>query len=418
MPHRRPPAGGHRFSAPISALRPRSRLSPTRPSAHGLELDDTHDVSVSHPGAVVIATALAVAADSDAPVTGQTLCAAIAAGYETMARVGAAVGAGDMIEHGFHPTAVFGSFGATTAAALVAGLDARGVTAAWGLALSMTGGSMQFSEDADAPEVKRLHGGIAAQRGCTAADLSRLGLQGPSRAFDGRYGALRLFGGPGSSADRLTDGLDEPQAIDEISYKPYPCCRLFHAGLDALSEVTDGFSLPRERIEKLVFGGPQLVIEQHMQRRPGSKMAAQYSLPFTVAAALIDGPESVDGFAVEALASSERHALCDIVEAEPDAEFQSAFPAHFGMSVRLHLSDGQTRSARVLDSLGTARRPMDTESLKRKFERLNGGQTSLDADALLAAVRTLLDSGDARGFLQRIVDSRRGEPAHSTTTPE
>ena len=84
-------------------------------AAHGLELDDTHDESISHPGAVVVSAALAVAAETGA--SGADTLAAIVAGYETMARVGAAVGAADMLERGFHPTAVFGGFGAAAAAA-------------------------------------------------------------------------------------------------------------------------------------------------------------------------------------------------------------------------------------------------------------------------------------------------------------
>lgn len=47
-------------------------------AAHGYELDDTHDASMSHPGAVVIPAALAVAAEAGA--SHQTTFSAIAAG--------------------------------------------------------------------------------------------------------------------------------------------------------------------------------------------------------------------------------------------------------------------------------------------------------------------------------------------------
>ncbi len=57
-------------------------------SAHGYELDDTHEGSNSHPGAVVISAALAIASETGAQ--GREVLAAIAAGYETMARIGRA----------------------------------------------------------------------------------------------------------------------------------------------------------------------------------------------------------------------------------------------------------------------------------------------------------------------------------------
>ena len=50
-------------------------------AGHSFELDDTHDASMSHPGAVVIPTALAVAAERGA--RGADVLAAIAAGAWT-----------------------------------------------------------------------------------------------------------------------------------------------------------------------------------------------------------------------------------------------------------------------------------------------------------------------------------------------
>ena len=54
-------------------------------SAHGYELDDTHDKSMSHPGTVVISAALAVGNELNA--SGRDIMIAIVAGYEAMARL-------------------------------------------------------------------------------------------------------------------------------------------------------------------------------------------------------------------------------------------------------------------------------------------------------------------------------------------
>ena len=47
------------------------------------------------------------------------------------------------------------------------------ISRAFGLALSMAGGSMQFAEDSVATSVKRLHGGYSAQHGVLAASRRR-----------------------------------------------------------------------------------------------------------------------------------------------------------------------------------------------------------------------------------------------------
>ncbi len=352
--------GPLKVGAPIAAL-----VNAT--AAHGLELDDTHDVSVSHPGAVVIGAALAVAQQRG--LGGAALLPAIAAGYEVIGRVGAATGAAAIIEEGFHPTALFGSFGAATAAAHLMRFDADTLGRAFGLALSMAGGSMQFAEDALATSVKRLHGGYSAHHGVLATELASAGLAGPSRAFDGRYGLCNLFGST-PDLDHLSHRAGAPLEIHRISFKPYPCCRLFHSTIDALESATDGFSLERARIRRIRIGGPSIMATQHMQRRPRSVMAAQYSLPHTLAASLLYGPRAVEGYGEAAMANPSLHALADLVEAETDDEMEAAFPAHFGSTLLIEIDGEPPRHVKVLDSLGTPVRPMTRDALIAKFDEL------------------------------------------------
>jgi 2-methylcitrate dehydratase PrpD len=353
-------------------------------AAHGLELDDTHDESVSHPGAAVIASTLALAQVHGAAPG--ALFTAIAAGYEVTGRLGAATNAARAIERGFHPTALFTGFGATTAAAKLLGLSGRQLARAWGLMLSMAGGSMQFSQEPEGTTVKRLHGGYAALHGVIAAEHVALGIEGPEEALAGRYGLAANFGAD-QDFERLASPHPEGPEIHRVSFKPYPCCRLFHSTLDALAEVTDGLTLPIEEIGLLRVGGPDILVTQHMLRRPNSEMAAQYSLPFTLGAALVYGPESVDGFMEASLRDPRILAIADRVEAEACTVMQAAFPRHFGSWVELCLRSGEKRRAEVLDSVGTPTRPMTDEDLCRKFDRLvQPTGLGVTGDALLEAL--------------------------------
>jgi 2-methylcitrate dehydratase PrpD len=315
----------------------------------------------------VIGAALAVAQQQG--LGGAALLPALAAGYEVIGRVGAATGAGHLIERGFHPTALFGSFGAAVAAAHLMGLDAGTLSRAFGLALSMAGGSMQFAEDSVATSVKRLHGGYSAQHGVLAAELAAAGLAGPAQAFDGRYGLCNLYGAA-PDLERLSRRPGAPLEIHRISFKPYPCCRLFHATIDALEAATDGFSLEPSRIRRIRVGGPAIMTTQHMNPRPRSVMAAQYSLPHALAAALIYGPRAVEGYGEAAMADETLHALADTVEAETDAEMEAAFPAHFGSTLTLEVEGAPARTVKRLDSLGTPARPLGEAGLIAKFDEL------------------------------------------------
>lgn len=367
-------------------------------AAHGMELDDTHDASVSHPGAPVIGTALAVGAEAGA--SGAAVLVALCAGYEVMARVGMATGAGGMIERGFHPTALFGGFGAATAAAKLRGLDADSLVRAWGLMLSMAGGSMQFSQDASGTTVKRLHGGFGAHNGTMAAELAALGIAGPAQAFDGVYGLCNLFGSP-ADVSRLAKPAGAPLEIHRISLKPYPCCRLFHSTIDALRTVTDDFSLADDDIRAIRVGGPAIMVTQHMLRRPTSVMAAQYSLPFTLGAAIAHGPTEYDAFAEDRLADTRTLAIGDKVEAVQDDAMEAAFPEHFGSWVEITTGADEVRRADVLDSHGTPARPMAWAAVREKADGLLAG-FDWDIAAIDSEIGALENAASLDALLTRI----------------
>ena len=83
--------------------------------AHALVFDDLHRHAKLHPGVATIPAALAAAELINA--SGEAFLLAIAAGYETTARVGVAI---DMASHrhkGWRATGTAGSFGAAAASA-------------------------------------------------------------------------------------------------------------------------------------------------------------------------------------------------------------------------------------------------------------------------------------------------------------
>ena len=361
-----------------------------------MELDDTHDESLSHPGAPVIAAALAASEAIGAP--GEAVIAAIVAGYEAMARAGMATGAEEVIERGFHPTALFGGFGAATAAAKLYGLDADGLAQAWGLVLSASGGSMQFSQDASGTTVKRLHAGYGTQHGTMAAEHARLGIAGPARAFDGRYGLCALFGA-NPRPERLERAAGVPFQIHRISLKPYPCCRLFHSTIDALREVTEEFSTPHEAIAEITVGGPDILVSQHMLRRPQSVMAAQYSLPYAMGASIICGPGRHEAYEEDRLADPRILALADRVDAVGDSGMQAAFPIHFGSWVELTTADGGRRRADVLDSRGTPARPLDADDI---IEKIAGLWAALDEAPTVNSLADAVWSLEQQGGVSRL----------------
>lgn len=357
-------------------------------SAHGYELDDTHERSFSHPGAVVITTALAVAAEQTS--CGRDVLAAIAAGYEVMTRIGMAAKAGLVFSKGMHPTCLLGPFGAAATAAKLIGLDAEGMARAWGLALSMAGGANQYAYEPDGTMVKRMHAGIPAHNGIVAAQLSALGVTAPVRAIEGENGFFSLF-----TTDPKPSRLFKPKSalleIHEISLKPYACCRLFHALIDALKAATNDFSIPVEKIVAIEAHLPgDATADKHMNRRPDSVMAAQYSLPYVVGATLAYGPMHYEAYETSHHQDPNILSIIDKVSAYHDKALQDARLNRMSAHAVIRLDDGQQLESIIEMALGSPEWPLDREGILSKAHALaTVVDPSLKIDNIAAAIDAL-----------------------------
>ena len=352
-------------------------------AGHSYEFDDTHNASMSHPGAVIVPAVLAQAAG--AGLAADRVLMAIIVGYEAMTRIGLAANANAVLSRGFHPTSLFGAFGAAAAVGVVRGFDAATLVRAWGHALSLAGGAMQFSDEAVGTDVKRLHAGYGAQNGVLAAGMAAAGIGAPARGLDGKYGLLALYGRD-TDPQWLQPRGSQPLQIHDVSLKPYSCCRLFHSIIDALEEATDGFTLAAEQVERVHIRGPEVLFDQHMLRRPRAAMAAQYSLPYVVGTALAYGSNRIDVYQPPFFDDPRILRIADRVDGERDLAIEAHYPAQMGGAVELHLRDGGRRESLVMHSRGSPARPLSEDQIIAK------GQGLWDAAKLGADTRAARDA--------------------------
>jgi 2-methylcitrate dehydratase PrpD len=332
--------------------------------AHGLDYDDTHAASITHASAVILPTVLAVAEARE--LDGRTAITAAVAGYEAITRVGMAA-SGVFHARGWHATAVCGAFGAAIAAGVCDGLNAAQLTAALGLAGSFASGVMEHLEDGS--WVKRLHPGWAGHSGALAATLARGGVPGPATILEGRFGLYRTF--VNTEPDpRPFDTLGREWEVLRVGYKPYPCCHLNHAYLDCALELRRSAGVSADAIEhiecRVPAGEVPIVCEPvDVKRRPRTSYDAQFSLPFSVASAFIDGAVSLDTYEPSRLEDPRVLALTDRVShvIDPQAQFPRSFPGW----VRVRLKDGRELEARVPHGRGGPERPLPAEALVEKF---------------------------------------------------
>ncbi|WP_435181070.1 MmgE/PrpD family protein [Halorussus sp. AFM4] len=366
--------GGDAGSGPATSVATGEQWAPDRAAAingalaHSLDFDDTHRESSLHPGAPVIPAALAVAEREDA--TTERLLAGVSAGFDVACVLGRAVDPDAHYDRGFHGTATCGTFGAIAAAGAVQGLSVAEFEDAFGVGGSQAAGSLQFLENG--AWNKRLHPGLAARRGVTAASLAGAGFRGAADAIEGEYGFLNGYTGDPNPA--AFDAFGDEHAVMETALKPYPCCRYMHAAIDALtdlSEEVDTDSIESIRVD-LPEPGVRLTGDPiDRKRRPENFVDCQFSMPFTAALALSTGEAGLPAFldAQSRLDDRALRGLMDRVDVVSTDAVQSLFPEQWAARVVVE-AGGETYERFVETALGEPEKPLGWGGVTEKFEAL------------------------------------------------
>lgn len=262
-------------------------------ASHSLELDDVHKGSTLHGGAAVIPAALAVAEREHAD--GRAFIKAVVLGYEAALRTGEAV---NPTHYRFwHPTGTASTFGAAAAAGSLIELDAKQMLDALGTAGTQAAGLWEFN--ADGAMSKPLHPGKAALNGILAADLAREGFTGATRILEGDRGFFRAMSAS-YDATRVTDGLGKRWKISENCYKIWPCCAHTHCAVDVACDLRaqrkwsgrDAVDAVQSIEIETYATGYEIVKDMN----PSAPAAAQFSIAYAVATALLNGGVALKDF--------------------------------------------------------------------------------------------------------------------------
>ena len=370
-------ATGERTSAPLAALA-------NAAAAHVLEMDDLDRESISHPGAPIVAAALAVAEREGS--TGDALLDAIAIGYEASIRIGEALGT-THYEY-WHTTSTAGVIGAAAAAARLAGLDAEATLRALGSAGTMAAGLWEFL--ADGAMSKQLHPGKAAHDGVLAALLGARGFTAATRILEGPKGLLAAMS-QAPEPDRITHGLAADGMarwrIETVSFKVHASCRHTHSAVDGALAIRRRREFAIDDIERVDVRIYTQALGLLEGMEPTTPYAAKFSLPFCVAAALRHGDLAPQRFTDEAIADTKTLALADRIGFAPDTTLDALYPSAWPAVVALTLRNGERIEERVDHPAGDPESGITERDIAEKFIALT--DTLLAGHAAEVASRIL-----------------------------
>jgi 2-methylcitrate dehydratase PrpD len=328
--------------------------------AHSLDFDDTHADGALHPGASVVSAAL-IEGEANSTASTADVIAALAVGYEIACRLGVGMSLG-AYSQGFHNTSTAGIFGAVAVIAKLRKLDASVIENAFGLAVSMASGTMQFL--ANGSWNKRLHPGFAAHNAFICVALAESGVHGASEPIEGKWGLLKAF------ANQTTGGvpapLNEHWELLKTAVKPYPACRMTHNPIEVANLLAqkrrDGVKQITVRLAKPCF--PVVGEPNPNKVHPVTTVDAQFSLYFQTATAWLKG-SALGWKAYGLLEDEDVRNLSDKIVVEPREDYEP-----LETSLRVEYDDGSAVEEHSREPSGEPGNPMKWEAEVTKFKSL------------------------------------------------
>jgi 2-methylcitrate dehydratase PrpD len=341
--------------------------------SQALEYDDTHNESIVHMSSPAVAASVALSETTT--VSGRELITAIALGNEVSCRVGS-VASGQFHKRGFHPTGLFGAFGASYLSSRLLGLDTESTARAAGICGSFASGILECW--VDGTDTKFLHAGWAAQSGIASAFLSRSGATGAVKVFEGRFG---LFASHLQNPDRppnferVTDALGSHWESRNSSFKPFPAAHVIHPYIDAVLRLRTQHGVQAHEVERIdcpvtafIVG---IVCEPTDEKfAPATASHCRVSLQYTLAEALHRGTLGKDAYRDESRLDPVVLALARRVHYHVDPEYPG--PGRFKGAARITLKDGRVLETIEEYNRGSAENPMSDADLRAKFDENAG----------------------------------------------
>ncbi len=205
-----------------------------------------------------------------------------------------------------------------------------------------------------------------------AALLAARGITGPPAVFEGNKGFKEAISGP-FEIDWLAEDLER---VRLTVLKKHNAEIHAQSALDAALDVRSqpGFSIDRVRQVRLrtfrvahqIIGGG----EEGDKRTVRSKEEADHSLPYMLAAALLDGEVQPEQYTPERITSEDVQALLRRVVITADPALSEQFPRRMPASLDVELSDGTVLRAERDDYHGFYTRPFDWTAARQKFDRV------------------------------------------------
>jgi 2-methylcitrate dehydratase len=250
---------------------------------------------------------------------------------------------------------------------------------------------------------------MATQSGVLAALMAEKGYTGPEHVVDGKEGLTHCFG-PEWKLNVLTDGLGESWRITQCGMKFFPTEALTHAPISAVLDLVREHDLKPEQVEKVhirSLARAADILSDPSKYDPRSKETADHSLPYVIAAALVDRQVTPAQFTPEKIMDPQIRAQLRKVEVVGDPEIEKVFPALQRVIVTIRTTSGQEFTKQLDYPKGDPRNPLSDAEIEEKFAALAGPVLSRAAQKKVREAVWNLEKLGSVTSLMKLLKARR-----------
>ncbi|RYJ08249.1 MmgE/PrpD family protein [Halogeometricum borinquense] len=263
---------------------------------------------------------------------------------------------------------------AAAGAGSILGLDHEQLRNAVGIA-GTAHNALRVTRTGGINEWKGIASANAARNAVYSCLLAANGMEGPKNLFEGQKGWKQIISG-----DFDVELDPNCERVFDTMTKRYVAETYAQSAVEGLIELAEREKIEAEQVEEIhldTFHGAKLIIGggEGSRYEVETKAQADHSLPYMLAAALIDREMTNDAYDPERIQRDDVQSLLRTVTVEEDPKLTERFESgEMPANITVTLDDGTTHEVQKDDFQGHPNNPMDWEQVEEKFETMTSGR--------------------------------------------
>ncbi len=294
----------------------------------------------------------------------------------------------------------------------VLGLNAEKLTHAINIALT-TNNALRQTRAGELSMWKGCAAANSARNGLFAAILAWKGMTGPSPVFEGELGFFNVaIGGDKFDLPVMGGENGAPFKMLETSIKYWPveyhAMSAVEAALKLRERIPDFDPRKIKRIHVKTFDvAYKIIVKDPEKWDPKTRETADHSLPYIVAAALLDGHVWLDTFRKDRILAQDVRDLLARMKVEVDPEHDKLYPKGIKNTIIVEMDDGRVYEESSTYPPGHFMNKLDRKGVEEKFWKLVRDKIEENnAEKLIEMVWNLENIGDI-GRMLRLMEVKK-----------